>query len=35
MAEAANAALEDQEFVDFLFGFYDSATTSLQIVSPS
>ena len=35
MAEAANAALEDQEFVDFLFGFFDSATTSLQMASPS
>ena len=33
MAEAANAALEDQEFVDFLFGFYDSATTSLQMAN--
>ena len=35
MAEAANAALEDQEFGDFLFGFFDSATTSLQMASPS
>ena len=34
MAEAANAALEDQEFVDFLFGFYDSVTTSLQMTGP-
>lgn len=34
MAEAANAALEDQDFVDFLFGFYDSATTSFQMTCP-
>ncbi len=30
MAESANAILEDQDFVDFMFGFYDSTRVLLN-----